>query len=224
MYSNLLDVIKSEEFNSLDDIQRFNKTKCIKSESVTAHSNWVTILSIFLVEQLQETGLFENENFKNNNFDLNKFKYEVVLCSCLHDFDESLVGDILFDVKYNSYNGKKIKAAVDDYVEHKLSLIFDEDILIENLILKSLSLPKEDFILKFIIKMADWFSCIKFELSEIKLGNIKFIPILEKSNDALNLLISNFTLMLVKSGFSKPSDKVHQYLEQYINITSKILI
>lgn len=229
MFNNLIDVIKSEEFNAADDIYRFNKIKCIGRENVSSHNSWVVITSMLFMEQLEAAGLFNSPYFKKQKkFNVSEFKYKAIMAATFHDFDECLSGDVLFDLKYNDYNGEEIKENIDQYIDYKMRKfsIKNKDKVnasIDKTIVKALLLAKEDFIIKFIVKIGDWMSCIKFERAELFLGNKSFEAIVAKSENALNELIDEFIERAIRARAidSDSKQQVIEYLTQYIDITKK---
>lgn len=214
MLENAIDVIKSKEFNSLDYINRFNKTRVFKHETVSQHTYWVVLFAHLILEGLEDAGMFKT--FKPA---LKwQMKYEILQDCLFHDFDESITGDIIHTFKHNDYNGKDVKNSISEYIKHKLK-DFSNNTVIEKTLLGTLSCNSP--LGKYIVKLADWFACIKYEWAELEVGNVHFIPILERSELAVNKLIDDFILYLNEIDIirlQKMFNPIEQYLSQYKNI------
>lgn len=178
--TTLFGFITDELVASVDDLNRFPKSKTIKSENISSHSWWVIMCTDLLLEVV---------------FPLQSplFKLRVLRYALFHDFTETITGDIDHLVKYNSYNGINIRREIDAYEKHVLdsfSGLFDK--------IKP-AVEYDDEVGKQIVKVADWMSCIKFMYSEYMLGN-KFVLIesanmyfkeaIDKSIDATKNLIT----------------------------------
>lgn len=217
---NAIDVIKSKEFNSLDYINRFNKTRVFKYETVSQHSYWVTMFAVLVLEGLEDAGMFRN--FRPTS----KWqrKYEVLQACIFHDFDESITGDILFNFKHNDFNGNDVKKSIQAYIKHKMKM-YENNTVIENTLLAGLELSNSDKMIKYIVKLADWLACIKYEWAEIQMGNKDFDAILVRSEIAVNKLVVEFITHLhevdiVKAG--KLFNPIEEYLKQYQEIITKL--
>jgi len=220
MLSNAIDVIKSKEFNSLDYINRFNNTRVHNHETVSQHTHWVVLFAHLILEGLEDAGMFKN--FKP---ELKwQVKYEVLQACIFHDFDESITGDILHTFKHNDFNGADVKKSITSYINHKLSK-FDEGTVISNTLIKSLKLADDSKLIKFIVKMADWLACIKFEWAELQVGNVHFQQILTRSDIALNKLICEFISYLYRAQIiplGELFNPIETYLNQYKDINDKL--
>lgn len=221
MLTNAIDVIKSKEFNSLDYINRFNKTRVFNHETVSQHTYWVVLFAHLILEGLEDAGVFKT--FKPAL--MWQRKYEVLQACLFHDFDESITGDIIHTFKHNDFNGKHVKDSIRNYINHKLNELDNNKTVISNTIINSLVLADDSRLIKYIVKMSDWFACIKYEWAELQVGNIHFQPILTRSDIALNKLILEFIKYLHEADIiplNKMFNPIEEYLNQYKDISHKL--
>lgn len=136
---------------SLDNIKQWEERDSVIKESVSQHSFKVSAICIYLLEMIVEFNkkLNESQRWKS-------FAYKCVKYAVLHDFDESIIGrDISHEVKYNTFNGEKIREQLDAFVNNQLRknnliFLFEKD-------------RGEEFInVKEFVKMCDWFALQTF--------------------------------------------------------------
>ena len=160
---------------TLDNIKQWAERDSVIKETVSQHSFKVSAICIYLIEQINNSGL--KENMKWNLFALKAIKYAV-----LHDFDESVLGrDISHVVKYNSYNGKEIREVLNNFVDFELREM------------------KLDFInndidpeVKTFVKLCDWLSMLTFIIRNKRMGVTDFNNeekyCLEKTSKSINVV------------------------------------
>ncbi len=151
------DIFTDADYDQLNNLVRWNGLNRINNESVAHHSFIVSWFSRILVEEMFPEGE-------------EKLKLDVTTYAIFHDFDEMFSGDITHNVKYNKYNGHKIKEMIDDYCHHMVSTKFKEFSPTNNM-LKSYLLGDNDPVVKTIVKLADWLSMLFYVKKEITLGN-----------------------------------------------------
>jgi 5'-deoxynucleotidase YfbR-like HD superfamily hydrolase len=155
---NIFDRIFTDpDFDQLNNLVRWNGLGRINNESVAHHSFIVSWFSRIIVEEL----------LKNNN---DQLKLEVVTYALFHDFDEMFSGDIGHTVKYNEFNGAKIKKLVDEFCVNMTKDKFKENTP-TNLMLRKNLLGDVSDVAKSIVKLADWLSMSYYVQKEIRLGN-----------------------------------------------------
>ena len=155
---NIFDEIFSDpDYDQLNNLVRWNGLNRNNNESVAHHSFIVAWFARIIVEELLPRGE-------------EPFKLAVTTYAIFHDFDEMFSGDITHEVKYNSYNGAKIKELIDDFCVHMTKQKFDgstpSSFMLRNYLLGQI--PPE---VKSIVKLADWLSMAFYVKKEIKLGN-----------------------------------------------------
>jgi 5'-deoxynucleotidase YfbR-like HD superfamily hydrolase len=218
MLNDCVDVILSNEFNSLDNINRFNGIRVMKHENVAQHSYWVTIFATLLVDEFVTAGALSG--FIEKPSEVSTFQLKVLNACLFHDFDESLTGDILFDFKYNKVNGSSVKELLKEFVNDALTG-FDEGTAIERRIFTSINDCDGGIMTKIFVKMADWLACIKYEYNEIQMGNALFIPIIKKSERSLNELLDNF-LNVFANEKDTLKNSMTEAVNKYKNISNKL--
>lgn len=138
--------------SKLDNIHQWEERDSIIKESVSQHSFKVAAICYFLLKDLED-GLKESGSM--DVMDVEKefieFKTECLSYAILHDFDEAIIGrDISHVVKYNDFNGDKIRQELDAYVNHVELLGFQE------------TLPVPTKPVKFFVKFCDWIALETF--------------------------------------------------------------
>ncbi len=217
MLNNCIDVLKSEEFNSLDNINRFNKTRVLKHETVSQHTYWVTLFIAFIMAELTCLGVKECDDPNTKN--------EALLAGMFHDFDESISGDTLFDTKHNDFNGKDIKKSICAYIDHRMKKFYTNTPVC-NVLNKAMKSTENNELIRFIVKLSDWLACLKYEYSELQLGNIHFEAIMHKSQVQVNTLVHEFSTYF-SNKYTKNVDRlvledVVLYLSTYRDIYVKL--
>lgn len=131
---------------SLDNIYQWEEREKSVRESVSQHSFKVAALAALGLQELEE------ENLSLVGCPLwCEFKADVLSLAILHDFDEAIIGrDIPHYVKYNKYNGQKIRKEINEYVKWKAE---EDKILMVS--------PKSPEVERF-VKMFDWAALLTF--------------------------------------------------------------
>lgn len=143
---------------TLDNIKQWEERDSVIKESVSQHSFKVSAMCIYLLEKIAD------ENGLKDNWVWNSFALKCVEYSVLHDFDEAILGrDISHEVKYNRYNGEKIREQINCFVEHKIKELGLEFVN-ENV----------DSDVKSFVKMCDWFALLTFIGRNEKMGVFSF--------------------------------------------------
>lgn len=154
-----------EEFDALNDTVRWNGIARIKDETVATHEHIATIFARIIAEEL-----FANVG-EDNWLIAQSLILSIVTGTMFHDFDENITGDVLYHVKYNSFNGEALRNCLNAYVEHKMNTILNKNKPGENMLIEAL---QKQGIEKKIIKLCDWLSLIFYVSKEISLGNKRF--------------------------------------------------
>lgn len=160
---------------TLDNIKQWAERDSVIKETVSQHSFKVSAICIYLIEQINNSGL--KENMKWNLFALKAIKYAV-----LHDFDESVLGrDISHVVKYNSHNGEEIRKVLDDFVQHE----------IREMNLEFINNDIEPDIKTF-VKLCDWLAMLTFIVRNKRMGVTDFNKeehyCLDKTSESINVV------------------------------------
>lgn len=154
------EMLNDEHFNALNNTVRWNGATRLKDESVAHHSFLVAWFARIITE---ETFLYESE------------KLNIVTAAMFHDFDEMFSGDILFPVKYNSFNGEKIKKVIEEFNDHCVLEKFNKETKIDKMYRKFLITQNENVFVKSFIKLCDWLACLFYVYKEVAIGNTSMI-------------------------------------------------
>ena len=173
----------------LTNIIRWNTTPKIISESVSSHSYFVTLYSMYLSDYLKEKYLL-------------KINIEKVMrMSILHDIEECFSGDIVASLKAADEDFKEILANVCRKVVKE---VFKGCTFSEEYILLWEEYREEKTIEAKIARVSDILCQILYSFEEIKLGNEFMEPICENS---LRLL-KTYTDEWIRELYSEISDFV----------------
>ena len=154
------------EERKLDRVIRFSAQMRIKDESVSEHSFHVALYSMILADL--------EEKFFKNKVD----KEKVLKTAILHDLEECLTGDIIYDFKHTQESlTREIKKMSQSFLE-KLIKNLPEKIAKEYVWLWSKSKDKNKIEGK-IIEAADKLEGLIYALNEFSLGNTAFKLIIE---------------------------------------------
>lgn len=152
-----------EHLSRLDNIHQWEERDSIIKESVSQHSFKVSAIAHYLLHIIEKEikELLSTDSTAYLKFV--EFKAECLSYAILHDFDEAILGrDISHVVKYNLYNGEKIREAINDFVSHQETLDF------QGLISK----PTE--VVKKFVKACDWIALSTFCERNRRMGCISF--------------------------------------------------
>lgn len=149
-----------EHLSKLDNIHQWEERDSIIKESVSQHSFKVGAIAHYLLTAI-EKNLLSDDSTAYIKFV--EFKASCLSYAILHDFDEAIIGrDISHVVKYNSYNGEKIREAINDFVNHQETMNFQG------------LLPKPTEIVKKFVKICDWIALSTFCERNRGMGCISF--------------------------------------------------
>lgn len=163
--------LEDKNMDVLNNLNRFNGLRTIKNETVAHHSYHVTLFSRVLAIEL---------GIKDSDLLLRIMDYAL-----LHDAEEAFDFDVNHTVKYNEYNGVKIRELLSDYTRMCIIKRVDEG-------LNSYFLNNcDDAFVKMLVKIADWMSCVFYLNKERKLGNTGINEEYERSLKALDCAIGN---------------------------------
>lgn len=175
-------ILYEKEFDVLNNLKRWNGLRLLKEETVAHH----TFLVILFVRILCE------EIFKDE-----KRKLQVIDLALFHDFSEMFDYDINHEVKYNEFNGKRIRDELKQFICYKNSYFvsdFPENLkYLFSVNILDINCSKLN---SLIVKIADWFGCIFYLRKEIEIGN-KRLQILydysvknffNKCDEAINII------------------------------------
>lgn len=144
-----------KKIESLDNICQWEERDSVIKESVSQHSFKVAAICHYILRNIEK--FLKHENINTLSFCV--FKYNCLSYSIMHDFDEAIIGrDISHIVKYNAYNGKIIRDALDEYVEKMTVGIFDNVYI------------KPDVNVKTFVKLCDWIALYTFILRNERMG------------------------------------------------------
>ena len=161
MIHNNLWLTEEDEFealSTLSNVSRYNTRYRIKNESVAAHS----VYTIWFTSVIC------------SHFGLSpELTQKAMECAMVHDIPEIYINDITYDCKQMIPDIAKM---IEPYEREIVSRLSDvaESILFD---------PKdlEEQLISLIVRFADVVSVKQYSLSEIKLGNTSFSPILESA-------------------------------------------
>lgn len=135
----------------LDNIKQWEERDAEVKESVSQHSFKSGAIAVYLSKVL----------CKDADKDMHSFFNDCIIYALLHDFDEAILGrDIGHMVKYNEYNGDKIRSVLNDYVNMEMKTNYSA-------IMDSM---KPTYDVKLFCKMIDWFCQLIFIERNAKMG------------------------------------------------------
>lgn len=171
-------IFKDPDYDQLNNIVRWNGLNRIKDESVAHHSFIVSWFSRIIVENLFPVGNYE-------------MKLEVTTYAIFHDFDEMFSGDIVHSVKYNSFNGDKMRKLLDEYCNARTKEKFSGDSATDKLFRTYLDSGNINKTSKMIVKLADWLSMLFYIKKEIQLGNAGLFDQFTYCKEAMNKCVED---------------------------------
>jgi len=210
---NIADFLSNPEHRKIDNIVRFNSHPFVIGETVSQHSWWVVAFGRMICEYL----------FTKNSVDHLNITLRIMDRCTFHDFLEGKTGDVLYDLKHNSFNGEELKKLISAF-ENKLleemtgisstsvnpsllaHLLYDSMVSCEN---------QSDYteLEESILKMADWLACIKYELNELTLGNKNFVELYSVSIVGLDKTIGRVLNAYSQTLFYEPY-RIAKFREQ----------
>lgn len=191
-----------EHLSRLDNIHQWEERDSIIEESVSQHSFKVSAIAHYILRIIEKEMNFLP--IRNSTFYLKfvEFKASCLSYAILHDFDEAIIGcDIPHVVKYNPYNGEKIREAINDFVSHKETLDF------QGLI------PQPTEIVKKFVKVCDWVALSTFCERNREMGCFSFTGEIyycdEKLREAMNDFVKIFSTDF-KTEFSETFETLYK--------------
>jgi len=173
-----------KEERKLDRVIRFSAHTRIKDESVSEHSFHVALYAMILAD-------LEEKFFKNK---VNKEK--VLKTALLHDLEECLTGDIIYDFKHIDEGlTREIKRMSQNFFERLMKNLSGE--MAKDYILLWAKSKDKKTIEGKIIEAADKLEGLIYTLNEFSLGNKSFKPIIENYKKQLKgLKLKSLNLIL----------------------------
>lgn len=168
MIKNKLWESEAEEFDALStlsNVSRYNTRYRIKNESVAAHSFYTIWFTSVICSHFGLSPVLTQKAME---------------CAMVHDIPEIYINDITYDCKQMIPEITQLIEPYERVIIDKLSDIA-ESILFD---------PKdiEEQLIGVIVRYADVVSVKQYAISEIKLGNQSFEPILKSAHERLNEL------------------------------------
>jgi 5'-deoxynucleotidase YfbR-like HD superfamily hydrolase len=160
-------VINDLTFDSLNNIVRWNNHRRIMDETVAHHCYIVSIFANFIVEEIFK-------KCQSADIRILNIKLKVARASLFHEKGEIFSGDLSHIVKYNEYNGLKLRELLDDYINLRMDEEFPREGSVSNSLIRDASEYYESIVVKNIVKLADWLSSLYYLHKEISLGNNNF--------------------------------------------------
>lgn len=216
----------------LDNIKQWLEIDTLNKESVSQHSFKVAAFSVTLLEEVYGD---------NHSQEVNDLFRKVVTHAIFHDLDEALVlRDLSHEVKYNSYNGDKIRDALGDYAnyaffkhffpEKKHGCEISESNL-ENTLYNAVFCYNE--VVKKFVKLCDWLAMGHYVIRELSVGNTNLVNkidnlVLGLDNAATGLIevlkkskvpnINNFNDFPIRDAVDKMKKKLSVLRFKYFNL------
>lgn len=158
---NIIDkIFHDPDFDQLNNMVRWNGLNRIKEETVAHHSYFVAMVSRLLAEEI----------FGKDDVEI---KLQITTYAIFHDFDEMFTGDIAHVVKYGNAYGEELRNLLDLIIKDKVNAKFNKERESENLIVEVMtSVP---FLVKKVVKVADWLSMVFYLKKELNLGNSSLV-------------------------------------------------
>ncbi len=153
----------------LDYVIRYSSVPVTFSESVSAHSYWVSLYSVMIHREILQL-------VSKNSFLSPTTEGKILLRAVVHDLAECVTGDVVRVFKYSSTELKDAiddgeQAMIDKYLPGKL-----REIVVGGLSEDS----EEDAYAKDVVKAADFLSLYHFMLREVQRGNREIEPFFKR--------------------------------------------
>lgn len=169
-----------KHLSKLDNVHQWEERDSIIKESVSQHSFKVSAIAHYLLRVI-ENEIREVNFYGRFEVKFLEFKSESLSYAILHDFDEAIIGrDISHVVKYNPYNGDKIREAINDFVNHQETMDFQG------------LLPKPTEIVKKFVKICDWIALSTFCERNNQMGCLTFSYEIAYCQERLRNLFNEF--------------------------------
>lgn len=167
-------ILNGDYLKRMDNIKQWEEKDVFNKESISQHSYKVSVFCRILLEDIF--------GFNVVNVHAMAFKLQCMDKAMFHDWDEILLTrDISHEVKYNEYNGEKIRKEIDSFVAHEshkeFGLFADgeaESIGQYNpsahMLISNMTSSSTETVRKF-VKLCDWLALLFFVKRERELGN-----------------------------------------------------
>src|SRR5574344_739875 len=170
-------IFSGDYLKRLDNIIQWSEKDVFTRESVSQHSYKVTI---FCRVMLQE--IFGDLNECNDN--IQAFTLKCIDHAMFHDWDEALLlRDISHETKYNPYNGKEIRNALDNLSGYMSVLELTDHTLCGAFVHGALNEQDKDVLL--FCKFCDWLALAFFIRREMSMGNTNLKPQIKTVEEGL---------------------------------------
>ena len=205
-------IVTGSHLKRIDNIIQWQERDVFQRESVSQHSFKVSVFTRIILEDILGGDDIRGE--------FNKFKLDCVTHAIFHDWDEAIfLRDISHSVKYNKFNGREIKEAINHYVSHQFFEEFEEDNkeFTDSLKMLHKSIVDVDPEVKEVVKVADWMALLYFCRRVLALGNDNFIETYEYCKESLLNAAKKmiYNLELLKPGINS---------KKFIESINKIII
>lgn len=152
-------IFTGDYLKRLDNIIQWQEKDVLTQESVSKHSYKVAVFATAIMGEL-----FPAEDMDNRI--TQGVQLLTIQRALFHDWDEAFIlRDLSHEMKYNEYNGKQIRKAVDSLASHLLEKEFGGN----NVVNTAMTTP--DALARDVCKLADWLAMAYFLNREIRLGN-----------------------------------------------------
>ena len=192
--ANIIEFIESSKFYELSTSYRWQGIRMIKVENTAEHSYYVALFSLFIAESLALPKSTKNK---------------AIQYALLHDYDEVFTGDIRHSLKYQTSVGEDIRYSIKKYVGEVMDGLSDKSFY--NRVLKETIESESDYMVKSIVKIADWLSMYFIMKNEIEMGNISVTKHFEYCKSQLLELSSNLENNI---GINKLSTEINNYFNK----------
>ena len=218
MRNNIIRRSMNGDFDRLFDTMRWNSSNFVfQKESLAAHQYMVAYFANALALDL--------------SFGV-EARLNVLEYALHHDWDEIFTGDIGHEVKYNQYNGLRIRESLEELIRFSaqkefLRSEYDSEIVIGRIIADTHEYAP---CVKMLVKVCDWLSMLFFCVREVKLGNTYFLSKMMYCIDSCVASVDKFwDQLLIDSGDNAdfltvfaPEEEFKQELIDIINSFSQL--
>lgn len=159
----------------LDNIKQWLEIDTLNKESVSQHSFKVAAFAVTLMEEVYDG---------NYAVEVTDLFCQVVTHAIFHDLDEALIlRDLSHEVKYNNYNGDKIRDELGDYANYAFFKHFfpekkkgykeisESDL--EHTLYNAVFCTNE--VVKKFVKLCDWLAMGHYVIRELSVGNTNLL-------------------------------------------------
>lgn len=194
-------IFNGQYLRRLDNIIQWQEKDVFKHESVAGHSYKVSVFVRILLEDIF-----------GNSSDVNVLQYKLncVTHALFHDWDESLIlRDLSHELKYNKFNGDKIREVIDEFVDHAVFVEFGNETDTAKMLNENIG--SVDPGVKLLVKYCDWLALLFFCKRELDLHN-----------DALQVNY-DYCLKSIHTAGAKLADYLEQNFSQSYISTDNII-